>query len=311
MLETIDEICRDRVSQKILNLLTAGWMPIKVLIAKLGVDRHTAYRRFEALERLSLVIKSRQKHEASKYRVFGFSLTESGKILAREEGTAPSISFTYPLHAFEHNYVIEAKLFWYPDSEAYVFSSDAGRYHLRRGLFNLFLELWRDPNISLGNHRLILDCKFKALAELDIYEFYRECLSPSLDSYVRNRAFSAEKRLAVKVLESPNYALNLVKLTRFAVTEYSQQIGKENIVLINVALDRATKEIENRNMGWAERVSPLLINAYLFMLASIYEMKGKLPDPELYFELWFSGIQNLKKLRRLYRPLLKDLRELC
>jgi hypothetical protein len=161
----------------------------------------------------------------------------------------------------------------------------------------------------LGNCRLILDCKFESIAEMDVYEFYRECLSPSLESYIKDRTFSREKDLARRFLESPNTALDLIKLTRFTAANYSSKIGKENIKLITSALDVALEEVKAKSTGWEDKISPLIINAYLFMLASIYHLEGKLPEPEVYFELWFMGIYNLKKLKTLYFPLLKNLQE--
>jgi predicted transcriptional regulator len=196
MLKTIEEICADVVSQNILRLLTGGWMPIKVLVARLNVDRHTAYRRFEALEKNNLVKKSKRRHKASGYKIFGFELTEIGKILVQENKSVPSISFKYPIHSFEHNYIVNAKLFVYPESKTFMLSSDKHAEHLLgKGIFNMLSELTRDPDIHmvLGNCRLILDCKFESIAEMDVYEFYRECLSPSLESYIKDRTFLREK----------------------------------------------------------------------------------------------------------------------
>jgi predicted transcriptional regulator len=312
MLETIEEIGKDAVSQRILKLLANGWMPLKTLIVNLNVDRHTAYRRFYALEKHNLIVRSKRQHRASKYKIFGFDLTEIGKILVQENKTVPSISLKYSIHSFEHNYIVNAKLFMYPESKTFMFSSDRrAEYLLGRGIFNMLLELTRDPDIHmvLGNCRLILDCKFESIAEMDVYEFYRECLSPSLESYIKDRTFSREKDLARRFLESPNTALDLIKLTRFTAANYSSKIGKENIKLINSALDVALEEVKAKSTGWEDKISPLIINAYLFMLASIYHLEGKLPEPEVYFELWFMGIYNLKKLKTLYFPLLKNLQE--
>jgi len=313
MLKTIEEICDDVVSQTILRLLADGWMPIKVLVTSLNVDRHTAYRRFEALEKHNLIKRSKRRHQASRYRIFGFNLTESGKIIVQEHRTAPSINLNYTMHSFEHNYTVEAKLYAYPDSKAKMFTSNASaaRHHLTMGLHNMLMELTRDPNIILGNCRLILDCNFKPIAELDVYEFYNKCLSPSLESYIKNRTFRVEKKfgpdLSIKISECPDYALNLIKLTRFIAINYSAKIGKENIELINAALDVALKELNTKHIGWADRVSSLIVNAYLFMLASIYHLEGQLPEPEVYFELWYISIPSLKKLKKLYVPLRDDL----
>lgn len=310
MLETIEEICDDAVSQNILGFLADGWMPIKVLVASLNVDRHTAYRRFKALEKHNLIKRSKRQHQASKYKIFGFDLTEIGKVLVQEDKTVPSISLKYPIHSFEHNYIVNARLFVYPESKTFMFSlGKRAKYLLGKGIFNMLLELTRDPDIHivLGNCRLILDCKFESIAEMDVYEFYRECLSPSLESYIKDRTFLREKALARRFLESPNAALDLIKLTRFTAANYSSKIGKENIKLINSVLNVALEEVKAKSTGWADKISPLIINAYLFMLASIYHLEGQLPEPELYFELWYTGIDNLDKLKGLYFPLLKDL----
>lgn len=309
MLETIEEIHSDSVSQKILNLLADGWMPIKLIIPKLGVDRHTAYRRFRALEKHHLIRKSKGQHEASRYKIFGYDLTESGKVLAQEDKTVPSTSLKFPLHSFENNYVVDAKLYVYPDTKATMFSSEAAKYHFSMGLFNFLLEFSRDPKINLGKCRIILDCRIEPIAELDIYEFYNKCLSPSLESYINDRTFCKEADLSARILESPGYALNLIKLIKFTVKCYESEIGKENIELISAALVVALEAIESKSPRWFHKASSLIINVYLFMLASMYHKEGKLPEPEQYFELWYISIYSLEKLKNLYTPLREDLKE--
>ena len=51
---------------------------------------------------------------------------------------------------------------------------------------------------------------------------------------------------------------------------YSAKIEKENLGLIEAALDVATEEVKNKRRGWARKVSSFIINAYLFMLAAIH-----------------------------------------
>jgi len=308
MLKTVEDICRDEVSRSILNLLFDGWMPIKLLINKLNVDRHTVYRRFKALRQHNLIEKSKRKHEVSRYKIFGFSLTESGKVLVQADRTSSPLRINFTMHSFEMNYKVDTKLYVYPNSEASTFTSNIVRYNLNKGVSYMVQQLTRDPNVNLGNCRLIFDCKFETIAEFDVYEFYNDCLAPSLDSYVSNRTFGAEKQLSVRIFRSPSYAVELIKLARFTSEFYFSEIGKENIDLIKTALDTATEQIESKGSGWTNNASSLIINAYLFMLASIYHVRGKLPDPEKYFELWYTAIYNLKKLKRLYSPLLKDLK---
>ena len=64
------------ITINILKLLSKGWRPIKTLIDKLGGDRHRAYNRFSSLEKHGLIKKSKRKHLASRYGIFGFDLTE-------------------------------------------------------------------------------------------------------------------------------------------------------------------------------------------------------------------------------------------
>jgi DNA-binding MarR family transcriptional regulator len=307
MLEKIDEVCGDTVSRNLFNLLSEGWLPIKVLITKLCVDRHTAYRRFKALEKFNLIRKSRRKHESSRYKIYGFNLTNAGKILVKEFRSTPSISFELPIHSFKQNYIADVEALVYPNTKTVEFSSNVTGNRLRMGVCNMLMELMRDPKLEFGEFRLIVDCKFKPVAELDVYEFYRQCLGPCLESYIKNRTFAKEKDLAVRISGSSGYTLNLIKLARFLTECYGARSGKENTELIIVALDKAHTETKTKSEGWGDRVSPLIINAYLFMLASIYHTEGRLPEPELYFELWYLSIGNLKKLKNLYAPLLNDL----
>ena len=308
MLESIEEIRNDAVSTNLLNLLAGGWMPIIGIIPRLGVDRHTAYKRFTALQQCNLIKKSRRHHKTSRYKIFGFDLTESGEVFVKESKTSPSIDFRFSFHSFQNNYAVNAKLYAYPRSKATMFSTKTARIPFGRALSSFLLELSRSPNIDLGKCQIIFDCKIEPIAELDIYEFYNQCLSPSLRSYITNRTFVAKEELSKRILQAPNYALNLIKLTRFVTDNYAMMVGGENVELINTALNLASKTAEERRFNWNDEVSSLMINVYFFMLAAIYHLQGELPEPERYFELWYFAGSDLERLKSLYIPLLEDLR---
>ena len=226
-------------------------------------------------------------------------------MLIEEDINVPVVKIQQTLHSFEHNYSVSAQLFTYPSSKASMFKSKIVKRSIQMVLNNLLMELTRDANVVLGDCRLIFDCHLESIAEINVYEFYNDCLAPSLRSYVEDRTFSSEKSLAMRIQENPNCARELIKLARFTADYYRTEIGNENLELIKEALDKASRGTEEAKNRWAYSVSPLIINEFFLMLASIYHFKGELPEPELYFELWYPAIYDLPKLKELYHPLLK------
>jgi predicted transcriptional regulator len=307
MLDSLEEICKDVISRRILKLLSNGWFPIKELIPKFDADKHTIYRRFKALEKFSLIEKSKNQHASSRYRVYGYCLSEAGRRLVDAEKSVSAVNIRQSLHSFEHNYSVKGKVFIYPNSKENMFKSKIVNRSFQMGLNHLLMELTRDENVIFGNSRLIIDIDIESIALIDVYEFYNDCLSPALRSYVEDRTFYSEKNLTIKIIENPSYAKELIKLIKFTVNGYNDLIGDGNLELINAALEKASKESSDTQKGWASIVSSLLITTYFFMLASIYQVKGELPEPERYFELWYFARYDLPKLKDLYQPLLERL----